>query len=59
MLQVNESAHIDYFFKEGNNFFLLPNQPSAVSVTQELVHEHFYAINGSPLSRRRIRYTGT
>lgn len=52
MLQVNESAHIDYFFKEKNNFFLLPNQPSAVSVTQELVHEHFYAIDGSPLSRR-------
>lgn len=52
LLEPNESARIDYFFKNYTNTFLLPNQPNAVTVNQQTVHEHFYSIDGTPLSRR-------
>jgi hypothetical protein len=52
LLEPNESARIDYFFKNSINTFLLPNQPNAVTVNQQTVHEHFYSIDGTPLSRR-------
>lgn len=55
LLSPNESAKIDYFFKKSGASFLpilLPNQPSSVSVTQNTAHEHFYAIDGTSLSRR-------
>tara|TARA_Y100000592_G_scaffold38382_2_gene60734 strand:- start:4845 stop:6482 length:1638 start_codon:yes stop_codon:yes gene_type:complete len=52
LLEPNESARIDYFFKNFTNTFLLPNQPNAVTVNQQTVHEHFYSIDGTPLSRR-------
>ena len=51
-LSPNESARIDYFFQEGKTKFLLPNQPSSVTVSQNTSHEHFYAIDGTSLSRR-------
>lgn len=55
LLSSNESAKIDYFFKKSGASslpILLPNQPSAVSVVQNTAHEHFYAIDGTPLTRR-------
>ena len=53
LLEPNESARIDYFFTDRiQRYFLLPNQPSAVTVNQQTVHEHFYSIDGTPLSRR-------
>ena len=53
-LKLNDIASIDYFFKTSDSqmLFLLPNQPSAVTVSQNTSHEHFYSIDGTPISRR-------